>query len=434
MRRARAGLSLTTAAALRARSGLRWALASVLGLCYAPSGHAELPRACEKLGDALVEHSCFHAELGPFTQLSADSGVSNAETAPRVDPVHTYYDVVLPNPLGENTVSYQVAAGSRAGSWAIFHHPEIPLRVIDERGALLNAVLEVDTPTCEALPHASVYELQAERYRLVLGPTTTTHGLLVIENVGDFVVFGGIDRDGDGYGDPRETIKTPCLPPAGYAANDQDCDDNDPTVHPGAVERCDGSDQNCNGLANDVGLPCDLGQGRCKSRGRMACSSDTASCEAESITPEAETCNGLDEDCDGVDDLDEVGLCDGEVDAPRCVRVLGEVRCGCDSDADCGTQESGRVCDLETRRCAAGCVAVAGRNGCAPPQICTSADPAHTGRCTILEQPTAPAARSSGSGCGCRVSERASHRHEAATVMAFVAAMALLRRRRSVSQ
>jgi hypothetical protein len=42
-----------------------------------------------------------------------------------------------------------------------------------------------------------------------------------------------IDADGDGW------------------ATTEDCDDNDPTTHPGATEICDGVDNNCDGLVDD---------------------------------------------------------------------------------------------------------------------------------------------------------------------------------------
>ena len=45
-----------------------------------------------------------------------------------------------------------------------------------------------------------------------------------------------IDADGDGHYAPG-SCQTP---------ND-DCDDNDPTIFPGATELCDGKDNNCNG-------------------------------------------------------------------------------------------------------------------------------------------------------------------------------------------
>jgi RHS repeat-associated protein len=57
-----------------------------------------------------------------------------------------------------------------------------------------------------------------------------------------------LDEDGDGYGVPGASACS-----AGHP--DQfDCDDHNPTVHPGAVEACDGVDNNCNGLVDDACL------------------------------------------------------------------------------------------------------------------------------------------------------------------------------------
>ena len=36
----------------------------------------------------------------------------------------------------------------------------------------------------------------------------------------------------------------------------EDCDDNNPNVHPGTVEQCDGIDNDCNGIIDDVTPPC----------------------------------------------------------------------------------------------------------------------------------------------------------------------------------
>jgi hypothetical protein len=52
------------------------------------------------------------------------------------------------------------------------------------------------------------------------------------------------DLDGDGYGDP-DAATSACEAPPAAVADDGDCDDDDPDVHPGADEHCDGFDEDC---------------------------------------------------------------------------------------------------------------------------------------------------------------------------------------------
>lgn len=58
------------------------------------------------------------------------------------------------------------------------------------------------------------------------------------------------DADGDGYGNANVTQFTCTLPP-GWVLQASDCDDSRASVHPGALEVCDGLDNNCNGQVDE---------------------------------------------------------------------------------------------------------------------------------------------------------------------------------------
>jgi hypothetical protein len=61
-----------------------------------------------------------------------------------------------------------------------------------------------------------------------------------------------VDADGDGYGAKGSPPERRCEPTvAGKVANQTDCDDSDPAIHPGATEVCNGADDNCNGTADE---------------------------------------------------------------------------------------------------------------------------------------------------------------------------------------
>ena len=74
---------------------------------------------------------------------------------------------------------------------------------------------------------------------------------VVDENTAVDVATWYPDRDGDGYGDPSQPLQS-CVAPADYLADASDCNDEDPTVNPSAIELCfTESDDNCNGTDND---------------------------------------------------------------------------------------------------------------------------------------------------------------------------------------
>ena len=62
-----------------------------------------------------------------------------------------------------------------------------------------------------------------------------------------------LDSDSDGFGNSAAVLDT-CLtvPPTGYVANNLDCNDAEAALNPNATEACDGLDNDCNGLVDDL--------------------------------------------------------------------------------------------------------------------------------------------------------------------------------------
>lgn len=60
------------------------------------------------------------------------------------------------------------------------------------------------------------------------------------------LLYADEDRDGYGAGEGHRA----CNPPAHHVASNQDCDDDDDGVHPGATEFCDTKDNDCDGTAD----------------------------------------------------------------------------------------------------------------------------------------------------------------------------------------
>jgi hypothetical protein len=67
------------------------------------------------------------------------------------------------------------------------------------------------------------------------------------EGIGERVF---LDADADGFGDLSTSLLT-CTPPEGWVPVPGDCDDTSADVFPGAVERCDGIDQDCDGAIDE---------------------------------------------------------------------------------------------------------------------------------------------------------------------------------------
>ena len=128
--------------------------------------------------------------------------------------------------------------------------------------------------------------------------------------------------DGDGFGEDCAACRLDaCTQPMGYAARAGDCAPMNAMVFPGAAERCNQIDDNCNGQLDDPpfvdvenpgtagqSFDCDTGQqGVCQAGGRQCVFSATSSrfeplCVARQ-TASVDVCgDSIDSDCSGVAD------------------------------------------------------------------------------------------------------------------------------------
>ena len=110
------------------------------------------------------------------------------------------------------------------------------------------------------------------------------------------------DGDADSYGDPTSSALS-CDVPSGYVADATDCDDNQRTTYPGAVEYGNGVDDDCDGSVDDGTDASDEdGDGYTEDAG------DCDDGDASVNTSAVELCDGIDNDCD--EDTDEASAAD----------------------------------------------------------------------------------------------------------------------------
>lgn len=141
------------------------------------------------------------------------------------------------------------------------------------------------------------------------------------------------DVDGDGFGEDCVACRfDACTQPMGYSARAGDCDPANAAVFPGAPERCNHLDDNCNGQLDDppfvdvenpgssggATFDCDTGQaGTCRA-GAMQCVFSAGTSQFEQtcvarVSPAVDVCgDSLDNDCSGV--VDDRPGCGGPQD------------------------------------------------------------------------------------------------------------------------
>ncbi|MBN2799316.1 MAG: hypothetical protein JXX28_09240 [Deltaproteobacteria bacterium] len=129
------------------------------------------------------------------------------------------------------------------------------------------------------------------------------------------------DADGDRYGDPLAEV-IGCEAPQGYVDDHSDCDDTAPSTRPGAVELCDGADNDCDGSVDEEALDAPTwytdgdgdsygldgsGVRACaQPEGSAARAGDCDDTSAARFPTNPEVCDGVDNNCDGGVDLSAV--------------------------------------------------------------------------------------------------------------------------------
>lgn len=147
----------------------------------------------------------------------------------------------------------------------------------------------------------------------------------------------------------------------GFGVCDGDCNDGDSSIHPDALEACNGIDDDCDGTVDGFATSCG-GPGECASAG--SCTAGVDSCIPGA--PSAEVCDGLDNDCDGktdgpdavdaatwYEDSDGDAFGNAAVSQQACSQPLGFVSNSADcEDTDAAINPTAtEICDGQDNNC-----------------------------------------------------------------------------------
>jgi hypothetical protein len=199
-------------------------------------------------------------------------------------------------------------------------------------------------------------------------PISTCSGSTLDACVPSPEVCDGVDNDCNGVVDD---LRTPCGIAMGACQPGHLVCLGTTSVCAGAVgpqpELCDGVDNDCDGLTDEdfpgLGGECSAGLGACKATGTWVCSPDhrTVQCSAVPLQPGAEQCNGLDDDCDGIADFTVIdGIAYPACFGASCIPTgASEICDGIDNDCDGYVDNVNETCGSDVGECRPGVVVCA---------------------------------------------------------------------------
>jgi hypothetical protein len=136
----------------------------------------------------------------------------------------------------------------------------------------------------------------------------------------EITIYGDADKDGYGV---QAVSDLACEAPTGWAELADDCADDDATVNPGAVDECNGVDDNCDGAIDDGGTVMDVfpdgdgdgygddvaAQTDCEVGAGWSDNNLDCNDSDDAVHPDAADAwyDGIDSNCDAADDLDADG-------------------------------------------------------------------------------------------------------------------------------
>lgn len=205
-------------------------------------------------------------------------------------------------------------------------------------------------PLC--LDAGVTYYLQVDGF----GTTTASNWGIAVTSIPAITYYA--DNDGDTFGDPNNSVIECTAPMSGYVTNDDDCDDMNQNVNPGAQEICNHIDDDCDQLIDEgvqftfyadadndqFGNP-NVDTLDCTAPLGYVSNNDDCNDQVMTINPyAAEACDEVDNDCDEL--IDEGCGCtdptahnydsEATIDDGSCETCSDGIKNGSEVNIDCG--------------------------------------------------------------------------------------------------